>query len=114
MLMAFQRYPLHMGDLRNQQTIRAAIKPTKYKTGKIVLKSQQITAVTSSQVSNPPINFLSNLINGILRHARHEEHVMHWPTPQKRDFLGNIWVTFLAIFAVIYQFQQFMVFERFD
>ena len=70
----------------NQQKMRAAIKPAKNKTGKVVLKSQQITAVTSSPVSNPPINFLSNLINGILRHARLEKHIMHWPN---KDFLGN-------------------------
>ena len=73
----------------NQQKIRAAIKPAKNETRKIVLKYQQITAVTSSQVSSPPINFLSNLIKGILRHARLEKHIMHWPTPKKRDFLGK-------------------------
>ena len=72
----------------NQQKIKVALKPAKNKTGKIVLKSQQITAVTSSEVSNPPINFLSNLINGILRHARLEKHIMHWPSPPK-DFLGS-------------------------
>ena len=78
-----------LAENSNQQKIRAAIKPAKNKTGKLVLRSQQITAVTSSQVSSPPINFLSNLINGIPRHARLEKYIMHWLTPQKEIF----WVT---------------------